>query len=212
MTASNSINNFSFESAYLGLYDYEKAAVLQNDLHCLALNKNQYSLIGLEHYAVLTLGHRAQVETEVKMTTMPVVRSTRGGLATVHSEGQLVIYPIINLRKLRWGVKHYVHCLLTVTQALLKELEIDSWVDDEAIGLHTRNGKIAFCGIQIKNGVSQHGISLNVKNDLSLFTEIKACGLQNPRLDRLANYTSELSLRDLFNRWTEIFKRQINNS
>jgi lipoyl(octanoyl) transferase len=81
-------------------------------------------------------------------------------------------------------------------------------LDSEAIGLYTAHGKIAFCGIQIRNGISLHGISLNVRNDLSLFQQIVACGVQNAPLDRLQNYDVNLTLEELFNRWIQLFRQE----
>ncbi len=197
------------ESSYLGLYDYSRAERLQLDLQNLALKNHLYSVIGLEHPAVLTLGHRADAQLEIMVTNIPVVQSTRGGLATIHSEGQLVIYPILNLRELKLGVKDYVCLLLKTTQELLAEYEVHSSVDEKSIGLHTANGKIAFCGIQIKNGISQHGISLNVRNDLQLFDAIRACGMKNQPLDKLAHYGIDASLSELFTKWKDLFRRQL---
>ena len=208
-STSNESKNFCIESAYLGRWDYGRAEALQNELCARVLERNQFSIIGLEHNAVLTLGHRAQLQHEVLTNELPVVKSTRGGLATIHSEGQLVIYPIINLRALKWGVKDYVQILLETTQSLLKDFEIESQIDHETIGLHTTVGKIAFCGIQVRNGITMHGLSLNVKNDLDLFSSIKACGLANPKLDRMFNYQIDVTLNELFNEWSKLFLDRI---
>lgn len=196
----------SFEASYLGLVDYSKASALQEDLFQVVKNKGLSAIIGLEHPAILTLGHRLDIETAFANLEIPKIKSTRGGLMTIHSEGQLVIYPILDLRERGWGVKTYVCKLLQTTQKLLAELGIDSKVDAEAIGLHTAAGKIAFCGIQVKNGISLHGISLNVRNDLSLFRQILSCGIQNAELDRLQNYAVNLTLEELFQRWVNIFR------
>ena len=213
MTALNSTNKsekcFSLESGYLGLYDYERAVQLQNELYQLVIVRNQFSIIGLEHPAVLTLGHRFTAQSESVDSEIPIIQSSRGGLATIHSEGQLIIYPIINLRELNWGVKQYVQILLETTQTLLSDLNIESVIDEQSIGLHTTLGKIAFCGIQVKNGITLHGLSLNVKNDLELFSTIKACGIENPALDQLRNYDVDLTLSELFSRWIKIFTNRI---
>jgi lipoyl(octanoyl) transferase len=140
---------------------------------------------------------------------IPVVQSTRGGLVTIHSEGQLVIYPILDLKAAGLGVKDYVLMLLTTTKNLLAEFNIASSIDEQAIGLYTAKGKIAFCGIQVKNGISLHGLSLNVRNDLSFFKEIISCGVQNSQLDRLQNYGVNLTLEELFKRWVILFKIQL---
>jgi len=198
----------NFEASYLGLIEYQKAADLQTDIFQVVKNKGLSAVIGLEHPAILTLGHRLDLESTFAHLEIPKVKSTRGGLMTIHSEGQLVIYPILDLRERGWGVKTYVCKLLQTTQKLLAELGIESKVDVEAIGLHTAAGKIAFCGIQVKNGISLHGISLNVRNDLSLFRQILSCGVQNAELDRLQNYDVNLTLEELFQRWVRIFRTE----
>lgn len=205
-TASKYINR-SFEAAYLGNFNFKKAVVLQEDLLKLALQTNANFVIGLEHPAVLTLGHRADAAFEVlSHSNLPVERVSRGGLATVHAEGQLVIYPVLNLRELNLGVRDYVCLLLKTTNDLLISLGVDSFIDESSVGVFTKTGKIAFCGVQIKNGISQHGISLNVRNDLSLFKSIRSCGISEPNFDRLCEYNVNMTLQEVFSRWLEIFR------
>ncbi len=198
----------SFEASYLGLVDYSKAVLLQDDLFNIVKNKGLPAIVGLEHPAVLTLGHRLEVDSDLMAIDIPKVKSSRGGLMTIHSEGQLVIYPILDLRERGWGVKSYVCKLLRTTQKLLAELGVESFVDGQAIGLYTASGKIAFCGIQVKNGISLHGLSLNVRNDLSLFQSIHSCGVRNADLDRLQNYDVNLTLEELFQRWIKHFQTE----
>lgn len=209
---SNNYKNCIFESSFLGIQDFKKSVQLQKDLLTLSLkNKNNF-IIGLEHPAVITLGYRAEIDKEIyaEINNMPIERISRGGLATIHSEGQLVVYPVLNLRELNLGVREYVLLLLETTQELLKSLGVESIVDEEAIGLYTEYGKIAFCGIQIKNGISQHGLSLNVRNNLSLFSTIRACGLDGQSFDSLSHHGVNLTLSELYAKWVEIFKIKIN--
>lgn len=199
----------NFEASYLGKVDYLEAVHLQEQVFQFVKEKKMRAVIGLEHPAVMTLGHRLEIDSSFE--TIPQVKSSRGGLVTIHSEGQLVIYPILDLRQQGWGVKTYVCKLLKVTQKLLAEYGIESFIDDQNIGLYTAKGKIAFCGIQVKNGISLHGISLNVRNDLSLFQQIVACGVQNAVLDRLQNYDVNLTLKEIFQRWIELFKSDLHD-
>lgn len=195
-----------FESSFIGVTNYQKSVQLQKDLLAQSLNNKVNYILGLEHPAVMTLGYRADLDEEIiDKLSLPIERITRGGLATVHSEGQLIIYPILNLRELKLGVRDYVLLLLTTTQELLKSLGIESYCDKKSIGLYTANGKIAFCGIQIKNGISQHGLSLNVRNDLSLFKKIRACGVENSSFDSLALHGADLPLAEIFKLWVNIF-------
>lgn len=211
MIELNCTNNKKIvESSYLGLVDYKKSVNLQKELLTLAKNTHVNYVIGLEHPGVVTLGYRATPEDEIyNSDTLPIERISRGGLATIHSEGQLVVYPIINLRELKLGAREYVLMLLESTQDLLKELNIDSYIDEKCIGLYTKTGKIAFCGIQIQNGVSQHGLSLNVRNDLSLFNNIRSCGADNSKLDSLSQYRVTQTLSELYQMWLEKFKKRL---
>lgn len=208
MTVSKSTTN-NFESSYIGQIDYQRSVQIQQNLMDLSRRTGAHYVIGLEHPAVLTLGYRAQREEEVIATELPVVRISRGGLATVHSEGQLVIYPVINLRELKIGVRDYVCLLLKTTQKMLKEVGVESQVDDQAVGLYTKRGKIAFCGIQVSNGISQHGLSLNVRNDLSLFSGLRACGVANASFDSLASYGISHTLPELYQIWSRLFESNL---
>ncbi len=199
----------NFEASFLGQVEYQKAVLIQENLFQIAKRKNLNAIIGVEHPAVMTFGQRFKFVDENPLG-LPQVQSSRGGLVTIHSEGQLVIYPVLDLREQNWGVKQYVCKLLKTTQKLLAELRIESQLDDENIGLYTKQGKVAFCGIQIKNGISLHGISLNVRNDLSLFNAISSCGIQGAALDRLQNHDVNLTLEELFNAWVRIFKSELN--
>lgn len=211
-TANDSL---TFESSYLGLISYEKSVSLQNDLGKLAQSKNLVSIMGLQHPAVITLGRRARDSAELSDLfskanhAIPVVQSTRGGLATIHSDGQLIIYPILNLRMINLGIQNYVSCLLVTTQSLLQSYGIASEIDIDKAGLYTVAGKISFCGIEVRNGITYHGLSLNVRNDLNLFSLIRTCGVENLALDKLQNYQVTDTLGDIFERWILIFKKSL---
>ena len=197
------------EFRYLGLMDYLEAYDLQLRLHKLIQENTKNAIIlGLEHRAVLTLGYRSQELNEVVngATELPVVRTQRGGLATIHSEGQLVIYPILNLREQGFGVRDLVQLLLQTTQECLSFFQIESFQDDGQVGLYTANGKIAFCGLQIKNGISLHGLSLNISNDLSLFSQIMACGVKQQKMDAVVLHNKEITLEFFFKKWSDIYK------
>jgi lipoyl(octanoyl) transferase len=194
-------------SRYLGSVEYALAEKHQYELHDICVRQGQESIIGLEHPTVITLGYRAEPSMELARESelIPVLKVHRGGLATLHSEGQLVIYPIIQLKKYHLGVKDYVQLLLGCTQQLLSDFGVTARLDTEAVGLYTKKGKIAFCGIQVKNGTTLHGLSLNVTNDLSLFSTIRSCGVTNPVFDRLFDHGVQVSLETLFHRWSRIF-------
>lgn len=204
-------NRPSFTGRFIDLTDYDLVYKLQEQISQELLHSKNVVVLGCEHRDVITLGRRAEESEVFQNGTLPVVRSTRGGLATIHSRGQLVIYPILNLREHGLSVKKYVNILLETTAELLAFYGIKSQVDLKQVGVYTAQGKIAFCGIEIKNRVSLHGISLNISNDLELFKLISPCGLQNSKMDRLQNHTdSELELQALFGQWSSLFQEKLN--
>lgn len=201
------INNKKIIPIYLGKLDYLTALDEQYKYAKLVKdNPENVYILGLEHPKVLTLGYRArESEENFEVKDIPIIKTERGGLATIHSEGQLVIYPIVNLQWHKLGVRDFVCQILNSTKALLALYDIQARTEDKAIGLYTENGKIAFCGIQVKNGVSMHGLSLNVFNDLSLFENIIACGVKNQKLDSMKNYNKSDDLEKLFQQWSYHF-------
>ncbi|MBC7752701.1 MAG: lipoyl(octanoyl) transferase LipB [Moraxellaceae bacterium] len=202
-------NNFLFEHAFLGCLEFEAAFQIQRNLWSCAKDKNQMSIMGLEHPAVITLGRRMKLEGWTSAGDIPVIQSTRGGLATVHSEGQLVIYPVMNLKLQGLGVKEFVSKILKITQLTLRDYGIESFIDNENVGLFTVNGKIAFCGLEIKEGISQHGISINIANDLRLFSQIVSCGVTALKTDRVCNHVSDVTMRDFFEKWILNFNQSL---
>ncbi len=198
-----------FESKYLGKMDFEKAFDLQKNLWEKARSLRINTVIGLEHPAIITLGRRANCSEVHDTNQIPMTNASRGGLATLHSEGQLVIYPIIQLSQFKLGVRDYVHLLLDITEKVFLKLNLKTYKDDLNIGLYTDKGKIAFCGLEIKNGISLHGISINISNDLNLFKNIKSCGFDSMDLDRLTNYRTDVNPSKFYSLWVEEFSSQL---
>ncbi len=200
----------SVESQYLGLVDFDKALELQYQYHAkVATDKKSY-ILGLEHPTVMTLGlraHKADVNSFcVKPWMYPVHKISRGGLATIHNPGQLVIYPIVDLKQHRISVKGFVQSLFEATQKTLNELKINSTIDlCDQPGVYTDLGKIAFCGLQIKNGITLHGLSINIVNDISLFKEIQSCGVSAPKIDSVANHGVSDTPSEFFKVWLKHF-------
>lgn len=200
----------NIENQYLGKLEFNEAFELQTKLWQKAKDSHVQSIIGLEHPAVISLGLRADSSEIFNQNQIPIAKASRGGLATIHSEGQLVIYPIMELSQLNIGVRDFVSLLLRTTQMCFQRLDVVTYLDDENIGLYTERGKIAFCGLQIKNRISLHGISINISNDLKLFQNIRSCGFAKLDLDRLENYRTDINLYQFYQMWIEVFLGQMN--
>lgn len=198
------------ESQYLGLIDFDKALEYQQQCHTKVLTDKKSYILGLEHPLVMTLGlraHKADVNSFCSTPwTAPVFKISRGGLATIHNPGQLVVYPILDLKHHGLSVKQFVQLLFEATQKTLRELGIESTFDlCDHPGVYTAKGKIAFCGLQIKNGITMHGLSINIHNDISVFSDIESCGVATPKIDSVKSQGVTYSLQDFFNMWLKHF-------
>lgn len=194
---------------WLGLTSYGVGLEMQDQAARWAREHSELTLLGLEHEAVITLGKRGDESTDLSAgSELPVFRADRGGQATLHSPGQLVIYPILPIKKMGVSVSEYVNHLHEATTELLSNYGIESERGEES-GLFTKRGKIAFFGVRVEQGVTRHGLSLNVRNDLDLFSGIRSCGVTGAKLDSMKNYDKAFPLDILFNDWCEIFERRV---
>ena len=200
----------AMESEWLGLKSYQEGLEIQTLKHKITGKTKTPFLLGLEHQNVLSLGLRSHKDSDSYQFTedFEVFLSRRGGHATIHNPGQLVIYPIVPLREWKMGVSDFVCLLIKTTKALLSSYGVESFEKGEP-GLFTKNGKIALFGIQVSQGVSLHGLALNVNNDLTPFSQIPVCNVKGESMDRLSHYKQDLDLSHLFSQWAEIFKGKL---
>ncbi|GIL21259.1 MAG: hypothetical protein BroJett041_23730 [Candidatus Jettenia caeni] len=194
------------DSLWQGLTPYDEGLKIQSQMFEKTREDGKSRIIGLEHPTVITLGKRGSQEADVQDPShqAQVFQIDRGGQATLHSPGQLVIYPIVHLQKKNIGVRDFVHALEEATIQTLNEIGIQSQ-RGEASGVFTNKGKIAFVGIRVDRGVTRHGISINISNDMNLFHLIRPCGVNQQPLDRLANYNDQMTTHDFFQKWIRIF-------
>ncbi|MFZ4403578.1 MAG: lipoyl(octanoyl) transferase LipB [Pseudobdellovibrionaceae bacterium] len=207
------------EVKWLGLQDYELVLQWQKKMQASIKGSKKILLLGLEHPSVITLGRRSQAqkdilwsEDQLQQSQITIENSDRGGRATLHSPGQLVIYPIVDLSMWKISVPDFVQLLLANTQSVLALGGIDCYVDTDRPGVYTTQGKLAFCGLRIEQGVSRHGLSINVSNDLSLFESSVACGHGQQSLDKVQNWprsvASTWTTKNLFEMWSvECYKK-----
>lgn len=189
------------QSRWIGRCPYLDAlGIMQKTWEEVQAQPGVLVFLGLEHPAVVTLGKRSGLQ-EIISSPLPVQQVDRGGQATVHSEGQLVVYPVVNLRTLRWGVKDFIDLLLETTSQTLLGWGISSERVEPA-GLQTKDGKIAFLGLRVDQGITRHGLSLNISNDLRHFEGIKACGISQARLSKVEQYVANApSVENAFKDW-----------
>jgi lipoyl(octanoyl) transferase len=139
----------------------------------------------VEHPPVFTLGLNASREHLLTPGDIDVVQIDRGGQVTYHGPGQLVIYPLLNLRRLKLGVRDLVVALENAVIDYVAERGVTAAGSRQAPGVYVDGAKLASIGLRIRRGASYHGMSLNVSMDLAPFERINVCGYQGLRVTRL---------------------------
>jgi len=185
----------------LGRIDYEAAQALQKETERAVQNGEQPdTLLLLEHPHTLTIGRRGD-NTGILLPAaslaergVTVFETNRGGKLTYHGLGQIVGYPIINLRPDREDVHRFVRDLEEVLIRTMADFEIAAFRIPGLTGVHTELGKVAAIGVHIARWVTTHGFALNVNTDLSYFDLIIACeGEPVTSIQKLLDRELELS-------------------
>lgn len=139
----------------------------------------------VEHEPVFTLGMNADPTHVLASGEIPVVRTDRGGQVTYHGPGQLVVYPLIDLRRAGLGVRDLVTALEQSTIDCLAGYGISAATRPKAPGVYVDGRKIASVGIRVRRGASYHGLALNVAMDLAPFERINPCGYEGLAMTQL---------------------------
>ena len=141
----------------------------------------------LEHPPVFTLGMNASAAHVLAPGSIPVVQIDRGGQVTYHGPGQLVVYPLVDLRRAGLGVRDLVTALERSVIELAAECGIAAEVRQGAPGVYVEGRKLASVGIRVRRHASYHGLALNVSLDLEPFGRINPCGYAGLQMTRLAD-------------------------
>jgi len=219
MTALNSTEigkKISFTPHWQGTLEYQTGLARQHEkLEAVqAGDRKTVHVLGMEHQTVITLGRRASLATDVEQRSdagIPVLAVERGGQATLHSPGQVVIYPVLHLPTWGLGVREWTAVLLDVTAQTLLEFGVTVVPADPnlGVGLWTDHGKIAFLGLRVVRGFSTHGLAINVNNDLGLAQAIRSCGVAGARWDKVERVCPGSTAVQFFAVWARIFESHL---
>ena len=149
----------------------------------------------LEHPPVFTLGMNGRREHILAAGDIPVVDIDRGGQVTYHGPGQLVVYPLLDLRRLGIGVRQLVVALENAVIATVAEWGIAAVGRRDAPGVYVAGRKLASVGLRIRRGSSYHGLALNIAMDLEPFGRINPCGYAGLEVTQLAELGGARDLR-----------------
>jgi len=162
----------------LGLQDYQTSWQAMTDFTNQRTPETIDQLWLVEHPPVFTQGQAGKAEHLLFPGDIPVVQSDRGGQVTYHGPGQLVAYPLLDLRRLKIGVRELVTSIEQTIVATLTHYGIESAAKPDAPGVYVNGDKIASLGLRVRRGCSFHGLALNVAMDLAPFQRINPCGYQ----------------------------------
>ena len=145
----------------------------------------------LQHPDVLTQGQAGKPEHILIPTDIPVVQSDRGGQVTWHGPGQMVIYFMFDLNRLKWNVRTLVSFAEQLMIDLLNKYAIKAYAKPDARGVYVDERKIGSLGFKIRRGRSYHGLALNIDCDLTGFQTINPCGYAGLEMVRLSDLVQD---------------------
>jgi len=179
---------------HLGLREYEPVWRAMQEFTERRTPQTADELWLLQHPPVYTLGLNGKREHLLDPRDIPVVPVDRGGQVTYHGPGQLIAYPLVDIRRRALGVRALVSALEEAVVGLLADYGIEGYPRREAPGVYVGQRKIASVGLRIRRGASYHGVSLNVDMDLEPFGRINPCGYAGLEVTQLRDLVSSATI------------------
>jgi lipoyl(octanoyl) transferase len=171
---------------WLGRVDYEPTLQAMQQFTATRTSETPDELWLLEHPPVFTVGLAGDPVHLLAPGDIPVVKVDRGGQVTYHGPGQLVAYPLVDLRRRGLSVHGLVQALEDAVIALAAARGIVAQARRDAPGVYVDGRKLASLGLRIRRGASYHGLALNVDMDLAPFLRINPCGMPGLELTQLS--------------------------
>ena len=192
----------------LGLIKYSEAYRLQTALVRRRLDGEiTNTLLLLEHPPAVTVGKFGRLENvlasqaQLEEEGVSLFFTDRGGDVTYHGPGQLVGYPILDLRKGGRDIRRYIHDLEEVLIRTLNDFSLKAYRDESHPGVWINNEEIAAIGLSIKRWITMHGFALNVNPELKHFSLIKPCGLSDRKATSISSILSrEIPMEEVIDR------------
>jgi len=195
---------------HLGEVDYHETWQKMQDFTNTRQPDTADELWFLQHPPVYTLGKNGKAEHVLKPAGIPVINSDRGGQVTYHGPGQIVVYTLLDLIRLKIGVRELVTILEKTIIELLADYDIASSAKREAPGVYVNNAKIAALGLRVRKGCSFHGLALNVDMDLEPFTRINPCGYEGLEVTQLKILIAGITIQDVVDKLQQTLLKNLN--
>jgi lipoyl(octanoyl) transferase len=181
----------------LGRVDYE---TVWRDMQRFTLERDEETVDEIwivEHPPVYTLGLNGKREHLLNIANIPVIETDRGGQVTYHAPGQLVVYPLLDIERLKIGVREVITLLEQTMITVLSQYGIKAMAKPEAPGVYVDDKKIGSVGLRVKRGCCYHGLSLNNNMDLSPFNDINTCGYPSLDVTQLSDLNINIQTYEL---------------
>ncbi len=162
----------------LGLADYEPVWHAMQDFTDQRDENTLDELWLVQHPPVFTQGLAGKAEHVLSPGDIPVVQIDRGGQVTFHGPGQIVAYPLVDIRRSKIGVRDFVHRIEESIIQVLLYYDINGERREGAPGVYVSGEKIASVGLRVRKGRSFHGLAFNIDMDLDPFQRINPCGYE----------------------------------
>jgi lipoyl(octanoyl) transferase len=166
----------------------------------------------LEHNPVFTLGMNADPTHVIAAGDIPVIPVDRGGEVTYHGPGQLVVYPLLDLRRSGLGVRALVTALEQSVVELVAAFDIPAASRADAPGVYCDGEKFASVGLRVRRGCSYHGLAINVSMQLEPFSRINPCGYEGLAVTDIATLGGPASVDKIAAAFEPIFRRQLDDA
>lgn len=196
----------------LGLVPYQKALKFQTQLLEKVYNKSaDETLIVCSHQPVLTVGRAADLN-DIQSWNGEIVKVQRGGGVTFHGPGQIIIYPILDLKKRNKDLHRFLRNLEKGVIETLKYYEIKASCKPSTTGVWVKDRKIASIGIGVKKWISYHGLAFNFKNEFSDQGSFKPCGFSQGTMIGFTDIVNGISLEAVKGKLITHLKNVLNDS
>ncbi|WP_411991803.1 lipoyl(octanoyl) transferase LipB [Agarivorans sp. DSG3-1] len=194
---------------HLGLQEYNQVFQAMRDFTDQRGAEQADELWLVEHQAVFTQGQAGKPEHLLASSDIPIVQADRGGQVTYHGPGQLVAYPLLNIRRRKLGVRDLVTIIEQSIIETLSAYQIEAYAKKDAPGVYVDHKKIASLGLRIRKGCSFHGLALNVDMDLSPFLLINPCGYAGLEMAQVSDFNKTLTVEQLATTLTQVLVTQL---
>ncbi len=192
---------------------YENALkIMEERLLNLYQNKSDELIWTLQHNEVYTAGTSFKND-EILDKSTKIIKTNRGGKITFHGPGQLICYFVIDLKKRKKDIRHFVSTIEKTIIETLKYFDIETFADKKNIGIWVKDNseikKVAAIGVRVSKWIAYHGFSININNDLNKYKKIIPCGIKDKGVTNLQNIKNQ-SYEKLESKLVETFISNLN--